>query len=69
MGGETRPGVFVGDLGAEETVCDRGVCAGRGVTRGSGCDLTGTVHPLEVLVAMETRQLGEVAQEAEIKGL
>lgn len=44
----------VGDLGAEETLCERGVCAGREVTRGSGPDLRGTEHPLEVLVAMET---------------
>lgn len=61
--------VCIGDLEAEEAVCEPGVCAGREVTRSSGHDLIETVYPLEVLVAMETRQRGEPAREAEMKGL
>lgn len=65
---ELDHGCVLGDLGAEETVCERGVCAGREVTRGSGHDLRGTEHPLEGLVAMETRQLGDRARGGRNKG-
>lgn len=67
--GETRPCVCVGDLGAEETVCERGVCAGWEGTRASAHDLRGPRHPLEVLVAVETRQLGEPAHGGRNKGV
>lgn len=54
--------------GRKRRCASQGCVQGREVTGGSGHDLIGTEYPLEVLVAMETRQMGEPAQGGRDKG-